>query len=64
MIIKLFLNLIFFPLAVFATQGLKNVHVDLDWLKRDHGPQPDEVFLEAWRTIQAQVTHLNYDSQY
>lgn len=54
MIIKLLLTLIFFPLAIFATQGLKNVHVDLDWLKRDHGPQPDEVFLEAWRTIQAQ----------
>jgi hypothetical protein len=64
MIVKLYITLIFFPLAIFATQGLKNAHVDLDWLKRDHGPPPDEVFLEAWQIIGAQVTHLNYDPQY
>jgi hypothetical protein len=69
MIVKIYLTLIFFPLAILATRDTwhRSAHVSMKWqpaTDRDP-PPPKELFQDAIHTIeQAQVTHPHHGTQF
>jgi hypothetical protein len=67
MMMKLYLTLIFFPLAIFAMLSTSDELGDfsLKWESRDTTPPPRELFQDAISTIkQAQVIRPHHDTRF